>query len=83
MFATYADKTEVVKVLLACGASPDIKGESGETAWDFAKDRPLILPILKKYKAAIEAGAKPKSCVVKQQQPQQPKKSAAKPKKTV
>ena len=83
IFAIITDKAEIVKVLLACGASPDIKDKkSGETAWDIAKERPLILPILEEYKAAIEAGGKPKSCVAKRQ-PQQPKKPAAKAKETV
>ena len=64
MFATFTDKAEVVKVLLACGASPNIKSKS-VTVWDIAEDRPLILPILKEYKAAIDAGGRPQSCKTK------------------
>ena len=82
MLATITDKPEIVRVLLACGASPDIKDLDGLTTWNFAKNRPLILPILKEYKAAIKAGRKPKSCEAKRQ-PQQPKKPAAKAKETV
>ena len=81
-FAIISDKPEIVRVLLACGASPDIKNNGGWSAWNFAKYYPLILPILKEYKAAIEAGGKPKSCIAKRQ-PQQPKKPAAKAKETV
>ena len=82
IFAVVADKAEIARVLLACGASPDIKNNGGWSAWNFAKNSPLILPILKEYKAAIDAGGKPKSCIAKRQ-PQQPKKPAAKPKETV
>ena len=82
IFAIISDKPEIVRVLLACGASPDIKNNGGWSAWNFAKYYPLTLPILKEYKAAIEAGGKPKSCIAKRQ-PQQPKKPAAKAKKTV
>ena len=65
MWAIASDTPEAVKTLLACGASLDIKDIDGETAWDYAKNHPLILPILKKHKAAIEAGRKPKSCEAK------------------
>ena len=82
IIATITDRPEIVKVLLACGASPDIRDDDGWSTWNHSLDHPLIRPILKEYKAAIDAGSKPKSCVAKRQ-PQQPKKPAAKAKKTV
>ncbi len=50
MFAVQRSHSEVAKLLLEYGANPDIKNKNGETAWDYAKDKPIILATLEKYR---------------------------------
>ncbi len=49
MLAIFFGQNEVAKVLLDNGANPDIINKDGQTAWDFAKDKPILSAILKKH----------------------------------
>ena len=82
LYAASNEKPEVAKMLLACGANPKTKNKRGMNAWNWAKEHPIILPVFEEYQRKVDAGWQPKSCAVKQQ-PQQPKKPAAKAKETV
>ena len=49
MLAVIRDNSKIAKLLVICTRNPCIRNNQGENAWNLAKDKPIILEILKEY----------------------------------
>ena len=62
MMAAYKSHPDVAKILLDCGASPTQKTTKGNSAYDFANDRPAVQGIFYDYYIATQSGRRVSSC---------------------